>query len=303
MLKFKMLLLCIIWSVSAFTQQTKKVIIDADTGNEVDDLYAIVRGLIEPSWDVVGLTATQWQVSHWAVEKSMEESHRLNQVLVSYLKQGASVSTMRGGTARLFDWGNKSQTSPASNLIIAEAHKIGDDKLNVIALGALTNVASAILDDPAITSKIRLYWLGTTYDFEEEIMKNTDFNSVMDVQAVDVILNSDVELHIIPGNVSSKMTFNYEETEKYFKGQHDMLDFLLQRWFNHLDGGRRQRTIWDLALIQAIIFPKLVEEVKIKTSKEKGNREIWMYKNIDAEQMRKEFYTTTLEYVKNLDRQ
>jgi len=35
-------------------------------------------------------------------------------------------------------------------------------------------------------------------------MKNTDFNSVMDIQAVDVILNSDVELHIIPGNVSGK---------------------------------------------------------------------------------------------------
>ncbi len=53
-------------AISANSQQKIRVVIDADTGNEVDDLYAVVRGLIEPSWEVAGLNATQWQVSHWA---------------------------------------------------------------------------------------------------------------------------------------------------------------------------------------------------------------------------------------------
>ncbi len=96
------------------------------------------------------------------------------------------------------------------------------------------------------------------------------------------------------------MVFNWQETEEKFKGKHDLLDFLLQRWYNHLDGGRGERTIWDLALIQAIIHPQLAEEVKIKTSKEKGDREIWMYKSIDADKMREEFFEEVLEYVKNL---
>ena len=43
---------------------SSRVLLDADTGNEVDDLYALVRGLIEPDWDVVGINATQWQASH-----------------------------------------------------------------------------------------------------------------------------------------------------------------------------------------------------------------------------------------------
>lgn len=282
-------------------QETKKIIIDADTGNEVDDLYAIVRGLIEPSWDVIGLNATQWQVSHWAVENSMEESYRLNQVLLSYLKMNDVVASNRGAEARLFDWGNKSQTSAASNFIINEARKMDGEKINVIALGALTNVASAILDEPDVQDNIRLYWLGTRYSFEQGIMTNTDFNSVMDIQAVDIILNSEVELHIIPGNVSSQMTFNYQDTEEQFRGKHDLLDFLLDRWYQHLDGGRRERVIWDLALIQAIIFPEYAEQVKIKTSKEKGNREIWMYKAIDAENMRDEFYSFTIGYVHSLE--
>lgn len=297
----KLLLLLFVFMASlAQGQETKKVIIDADTGNEVDDLYAIVRGLIEPGWDVLGLNATQWQASHWSVPKSMEESYRLNQVLLSYLQMDGKVKSNRGAEARLYDWGNKSQTSAASNFIVKEAQKSGNEKINVIVLGALTNVASAILDEPSITSKIRVYWLGTTYDFQRGVMKNLDFNSVMDIQAVDVVFNSDVELHVIPGNVSSQMTMNWKETEERFRGKHDLLDFLLQRWYKHLDGGRRKRTIWDLSIIQAVIHPEYAEQVKVTTRKGKGNREVWFYRDIDAERMREEFYNTTLEHVKEL---
>jgi inosine-uridine nucleoside N-ribohydrolase len=297
----KLLLLLFVFMASlVHAQETKKVIIDADTGNEVDDLYAIVRGLIEPDWEVLGLNATQWQASHWSVPKSMEESYRLNQVLLSYLQMDGKVKSNRGAEARLYDWGNKSQTSAASNFIIEEAQKAGNDKINVIVLGALTNVASAILDEPSVTSKIRVYWLGTTYDFERGVMKNLDFNSVMDIQAVDVVFNSDVELHVIPGNVSSQMTMNWKETEERFRGKHDLLDFLLQRWYNHLDGGRRKRTIWDLSIIQAVIHPEYAEQVKVTTRKGKGNREVWFYRDIDAERMREEFYNTTLDHVKEL---
>ena len=281
-------------------QEKKKVIIDADTGNEVDDLYAVVRGLIEPSWEVLGLNATQWQASHWSVPKSMEESYRLNGILLGYLEMNDVVSN-RGGHERLFDWGNKSQTSTASMFIVNEALKMEDEKLNVIALGALTNVASAILDKPEITDKIRLYWLGSTYDFENGFMKNTDFNSVMDIQAVDVILNSGVELHVIPGNVSGKMKFYWDETTDKFGGKFELTDYLVDRWYNHMDAGLRSRTIWDLALIQVIIFPEWTEEVKIKTSPDRGNREIWMYKDIDAKKMRDEFFETTLEYLEEMD--
>ena len=52
------------------------VIIDADTGNEVDDPYALARALIEPSWNILALNATQWQTSHWAEPQAMENSHR-----------------------------------------------------------------------------------------------------------------------------------------------------------------------------------------------------------------------------------
>ncbi len=43
-----------VWSQNARRSAVRPVIIDADTANEVDDLFAIVRSLIEPSFHVVG---------------------------------------------------------------------------------------------------------------------------------------------------------------------------------------------------------------------------------------------------------
>lgn len=295
-LKSHLFLSLLLLPLLSFGQENRKIILDADTGNEVDDLYAIVRALIEPSWEITALNATQWQPSHWSVDESMEESHRLNQVLLGYLDM--DVKTRRGGVDRMYDWGDKAQHSAAAYEIIRQAHGVPEgEKLTVVALGALTNVASAVYIDSSISSKIAVHWLGTSYDFEKGILKKNDFNCVMDVQAVDIMLESDVEMHVIPVNVAAAMTFNYDETAARFNDQHGLTDFLLQRWFNHLDGGRRQRTIWDLALIEAMIHPEWAEKVKITTSRDNGDKEMWYYKQIDADKFRDDFFMTTLTYL------
>ncbi len=162
---------------------SSRIIIDADTANEVDDLYAVVAMLIEPKFNVVALNATHWQTSHWTSENSMEDSHRLNQVLTGYLK--ANIPTKRGGQARMYDWGDQAQHSAAAYEIIKQAHAMpNNEKLTVVALGALTNVASALFIDPSIETKIQLFWLGTSYNFDEGVLGTTDFNCIMDTQAL-----------------------------------------------------------------------------------------------------------------------
>lgn len=275
---------------SRITAQDKiPVILDADTGNEVDDLYALSLALIEPSWNILSLNATHWQTSHWAIPETMENSHRLNQLILGEL--GLSIKTRRGGVARMFDWGDKAQHSAAAYEIIKQAKAIPPgQKLKVIALGALTNVASAIYIDPSIESRINLYWLGSTFDFAEGILKKQDFNCVMDVQALELLLMSKVEMHVIPINVAAQMEFNFRETQALFSDKHQLGKILIDRWYDHLDSGRKTRTIWDVALIQAIIHPEWVEEVKITTSKDNGNKEIYYYKSIDASKMKLDFF-------------
>ena len=177
LLKWVFIFSLILCQSNSFSQNKTPVILDADTGNEVDDLYAISRALIEPSWDILALNATQWQTSHWAIPESMENSHRLNQVILGYLD--LPVKTRRGGIARMYDWGDKAQHSAAAYEIIKQAKNMKEgQKLTVIALGALTNVASAIYINPDIESKIKLYWLGTSYDFENEVLTTIDFKSI-----------------------------------------------------------------------------------------------------------------------------
>lgn len=282
-----------------FAQSEEKipVIIDADTGNEVDDYYALVSALLEPTWNVIALNATQWQTSHWAVPNSMENSHRLNQVLLG--EMGLSTKTRRGGVARMFDWGDQAQHSAAAYEIIQQAKQMPDgQKLSIVALGALTNVASAIYIDPSIASRIKLYWLGTTYDFEQGILKKQDFNCVMDVQALEVLLMSTVEMHIVPINVAVAMQFDFEETKEQLPANHPLSRLLLDRWYEHLDGGRAQRTIWDLALIQAIVHPEWTEKITITTSKDNGNRPIHYYKKVDASKMKAAFFQQVQQFVK-----
>lgn len=277
---------------------TRQVIIDADTANEVDDLYAIVRAFAEPDWEVLALNATQWQTSQWAPENSMEESHRLNAVLHGYLNLGDKVKLRRGGFRRMYDWGDKAQHSAAAYEIIKQAHNQKDgNKLMVIALGALTNVASALYIDPSIAPLLEVYWLGSTYDFDSGKSKRLDFNALMDAQAVEIMLTSQVEMHIMPVNILRGMKFDYQRTKEEFQGKHDLTDFLLQRWYNHLDGGRKQRVLWDVALIEAIIYPEMVEEVKVSTYE---NKNIWMYKNINEEYFIENLYSEILELIKDL---
>ncbi len=281
---------------SIFPQTKKQVILDADTANEVDDAFALSMMLMNSNVDIIALNATQWQASQWATENSMEDSHRLNQTLLGIM--GLNTKTNRGGASRMYDWGDRAQHSAATYEIIKQAKALPEgEKLNIIALGALTNVASAVFIEPAIVKNIKLYWLGTTYDFGGEVLRRDDFNCAMDQFALTHLLFSEVEMHIIPINVASKMTFNYEKSRSQLEN-HFLGDFLLKIWDDHIDGGRDQRTIWDLTIINAFLHPDWMEEIEIRTSKDNGNRKLYYYKDFDEQKMLTDFYRNISSYKK-----
>ena len=78
---------------------------------------------------------------------------------------------------------------------------------------------------------------------------------------------------------------------KHFLGK-----YLLRRWVNHLDSARRNRVLWDLALVTAFIHPEMAETEVITTSRDSGNRPVTFYKNIDADAIYQDFYDTLLAF-------
>ncbi|MGD8896582.1 MAG: nucleoside hydrolase [Acidobacteriota bacterium] len=275
-----------------------RVLIDADTANEVDDPYAIVRALIEPSLDVVGLASAQWQVSHWATPTSMEDSQRLNEFLLGHLGR-TDLPHPRGAAARLFDWGQDlAQHSAAAYFLIEQARATPPgEKLTLAVLGASTNVASALLIDPTIAPKIRVHFLGTGYDQARGAWHRLDFNVMNDPRALHVMLEAEgLELHIMPVTVSGAMRFEIEEVRERFRGRAPLLDFLVDRWERHVDAGRLERTIWDLSVIEALIHPELAAEIEVQTPPENTPRKVWMYSSIDAAAMKADFFAAVEEY-------
>ena len=293
--RMQRLFFCIALALAFQTGAAEKtrVFINADTANEVDDLFAVTRALIEPSFEVVALASTQWQVSHYATPNTLEDSQRLNEMLLAHLRHWKTPRP-RGASARLYDWGRDvAQHSAAAYAMIRAAREtpVGE-KLTVVVLGASTDLASALLIDPAIAPKLKVYLLGTSYDFERAVWRKRDFNCVMDVQAIEVVLNTkELETHIIPVNVATAMKFEMAEVRERFKERGELRDMLYRRWQDHADGGRQGRTIWDLAVITCLIDPGFGEEITVKTPPENTLREIHVYRKIDGDGIRREFFT------------
>jgi inosine-uridine nucleoside N-ribohydrolase len=285
-------LLIALFSIShLFSQQN--IIVDADTGNEVDDFYALARIFLEPTINVTVLNAAHWQTSQWAIANTMENSHRLNQQLVG--EMGLTIKTKRGAMARMFDWGDRAQHSAAAYEIIRQAKE--NDKTTILVLGALTNVASAVYIEPTIADKLEIFWLGTTMDFETGVLKRNDFNPMMDQYALDYLLESKATFNIIPLNVAVDMKVDFDELNTKI-GKHALGKFLMKRWIDHIDGSRRNRILWDLALVSVFIHPEMGTTKVITTSKDSGNRPITFYETIDAKAIYNDFYKSLLAFGK-----
>ena len=202
---------------------------------------------------------------------------------------GLEIKTLRGAPSRMYDWGDRAQHSAATYEIIGQAEN--QDEVIILVLGALTNVASAVFIEPSIAPKLKVFWLGTTIDFETKVLKRNDFNPLMDSFALDFLLDSQAQLSIMPVSVAVAMEIGFDEMEAKI-GDHFLGKQLQNRWINHIDGSRRSRVLWDLALVTAFIHPEFAETETVTTSRDSGNRPITFYKSINAKAIYQDFYDT-----------
>ena len=79
--RLSLILLVGVPSLACAIDEKPKLILDADTANEIDDMYAIVRMLRQDKFDVLALTSTQW-IHYLAEEDSVGASQRENLSLI-----------------------------------------------------------------------------------------------------------------------------------------------------------------------------------------------------------------------------
>src|ERR1044072_3578114 len=108
------------------------VVIDADTANEIDDLYAIVRALPDPRFRVVGLSSAQWN-HRLSPPDTMLRSQAINQDLVRLLNRRDVPLPLGAEMIMGKPWdGREPSDSPAAQFIIRAARAIPQgEKLRV----------------------------------------------------------------------------------------------------------------------------------------------------------------------------
>jgi purine nucleosidase len=267
------------------------VVIDADTANEIDDLYAIVRALLEPRFRVIGLSSAQWN-HRLSPPDTVLRSQAINQELLRLMNRRDVPAPIGAEMIMGKPWGGTEPSdSPAAQFIIRSARAMPrGEKLRVVSLGATTNLASAIALAPDIVPMLACYVLAGRYYAERRVWDKDEFNVRNDLNATNFLFNAEgLELHVMPVNVLTEFKFEQQATVEGLVGKGEVWDYLANRWLSFAPG-HGQWIMWDLALVQALARPGLAAESEVSPPPENAQRKIFAYTRVDLAGMRADWW-------------
>lgn len=234
------------------------VVLDTDTYNEIDDQFALAYMI--RSDDKLNVKAIY--AAPFFNEKStdpldgMEKSyHEILKVLDLLDKEELKQVVFRGADAYMSSE-EVPVLSEAAKDLAERAMKYSPDKpLYVVAIGAITNVASALVMKPEIRERIVVVWLGGHAHHWPE---NTEFNLYQDVAAARVIFGCGVPLVQFPCmGVVSAFTVSKAELESHLSGKNKLCDYLVQNTIEEVkgycDSPVWSRVIWDVTAVAWLI--------------------------------------------------
>lgn len=243
-----------------------EVVLDTDTYNEVDDQFAVSHALLSPEKIVLrAIHAAPFHNDRSSgpedgMEKSYEEILRLlDKMGIDPLRApnaDAGGFLKKGSRAWLVDAQTPQPSEAAEHLVqMAMARSVEDAPLYVAAIGALTNVASAILMDPQIMTRICVVWLG---GHGLHFRHTREFNLKQDIAAAQVVFDSGVPLvHIPCDGVTSHLITTPVELQTLIAGKNALGDFLYETVRDYGDGSPAwSKVIWDIAVTAWLVNSK-----------------------------------------------
>ncbi|MGL6312990.1 nucleoside hydrolase [Vibrio sp. WXL103] len=228
-------------------------VIDSDTYNEIDDQFAIAWAMLRS--DRIDLQAVyaapftnaMFDDAHEPVADpkvgmtlSFEEIERVLERVETERKP----QIFRGSSRYVYQ-SDAPERSEAVEDLIARAHAC-DGVLQVISIGAPTNIAHALIAEPSIVKKLHVLWLGGhSFDWHD----TQEFNLLQDLDASRVLLDSGVALTLFPCmGVTNTLATSVPELQYYLAGTSKIGDYLAAEapkcpWI----GFANRKVIWDIA--------------------------------------------------------
>lgn len=227
-----------------------RVVLDTDTYNEIDDQYALVQLILSP--ERINLEAIYaapfYNDRSSGPGEGMELSY--NEILELLKRLGVNAEGLvHRGVTDYVGFEKVAREAAAVDDLIARARSASPaDPLYVVAIGAISNVASALLKAPDIIDRTVVVWLGGhAFEWPHQV----EFNLKQDVGGVQVLFDSGVPLVLVPCmGVTSHLHSTVPEIEKFVEPCGEIGKFLSMRFKEYSDNHVGwAKEIWDMAAV------------------------------------------------------
>lgn len=163
--------------------------------------------------------------------------------------------------------------SPAADFIIERARANPDEPLYVCAMGAVTNIASALLMAPDIIRNIVVVWT-SAFPSSTPHCNRPSLNLVQDEPASSLIFDCGVPHVYLPGyHVGAQLKISLPEMQRFVDGKGAIGSYLhhlythnpLHEMFAITDPEERNWVIWDLIDIAWLFDPDWVPTMLVRS--------------------------------------
>ena len=229
------------------------MVLDTDTYNEIDDQFAVVYALISPELQVEAIYAAPFKnIRSSSPGDGMGKSYEEILRVLGKLGISPAAFAFKGSRNFIADV-TKPEKSPAALDLIMRAKKHSpQNPLYVVAVGAISNVANALLLDPSILPHIVVVWLGGN---GHHWPHQREFNYRQDLKAARVIFDSGVPFVQLPCTpIVTHFTTTVPEMEKDVGGQGAIGDYLLEIFKDYReDHFGWSKVLWDMTAVAWVI--------------------------------------------------
>lgn len=287
-----------------------RCVIDTDTANEIDDQFALAWALLAGErLQVEAVYAEPFSFAHRRTElahaphdappfnppaEGMRRS--LAEILRVYelLGRDHRGRAFAGSPGYLASPDRPLESDAAAHLVaLARACPPGET-LYVLALGCVTNIASALVMAPDIVDRVVVVWTSGYPSHAPHV--NESFNLEQDMHASGVLMRSGVPLVYLPGfHVGAQLRLSLAEMENHVRG-HGAIGSYLHHLFTHnplwsiypADPAKPHSwVIWDVICVAWLLEPRWLRSTLVRTP-DLGDDKRWIRRD-DSHLMREAF--------------
>jgi inosine-uridine nucleoside N-ribohydrolase len=235
------------------TKKPVPMVLDTDTYNEIDDQFALVYALISSELDVQAVYAAPFfNRRSTGPADGMERSYEEILRILGKLDVSPEEFAFRGSRQFLSDPKTPEESPAARDLVARAKTHSPENPLYVVAVGAITNVANALLIEPSILPNIVVVWLGGNGHHWPD---QREFNYRQDLHASRTIFDSGVPFVQLPCTpVVTHFATTVPEMREHVAGQGAIGDYLFEIFTDYRrDHFGWSKVLWDMTAVAWLV--------------------------------------------------